>query len=64
MIHSEIDDLKKALLFHYFLPSLDKVKRHISERPFEELVYKMKSEADSRSFSEFIRILKLMTGES
>lgn len=63
IIHSEIDQLKKDMLFHDFLPLMDSVKEKIADKPFEELVYKMKAETDSRSFEQFIDVLKLMAEE-
>ena len=47
---------------HDFLPQLDTVKEEMQQKPFEDLLYKMKSEADSSAFLQFINVLKEMTG--
>ena len=49
-------------MFHDFLPQLDTVKEEMQQKPFEDLLYKMKSEADSSAFLQFINVLKEMTG--
>lgn len=62
IIRTETDKLKRELLFHDFLPQLDTVKEEMQQKPFEDLLYKMKSEADSSAFLQFINVLKEMTG--
>ena len=63
IIQAETDQLKKELLFHDFLPLLDLVKEKMQQKPFEDLLYKMKSEADSNAFLQFINVLKDMVEE-
>lgn len=58
MIESDIDTLKKDMIFHRFLPDFDRIRGKISDKPFEELVYRMKAETNSNVFSEFIRVLE------
>ena len=60
IISTEIDTLKKDLIFHDFLPKLTGVKSNFNRenKPFEQLVYKMKSEASADTFREFIGILE------
>jgi len=58
IIADEIDKLKKDLIFHTFLPSLENVRESLSDKPLEELIYKMKSDASASEFSVFINILK------
>lgn len=58
IIAAETDTLKKDLLFHDFLPLLDRVKGDLSDKPIEELIYKMKSDTSSQVFSGFLNVLK------
>ena len=60
IISTETDTLKKDLIFHDFLPKLASVKNNFERenKPFEQLVYKMKSEASADTFKEFIGILE------
>lgn len=58
MINQEIDTLKKDLIFHEFLPSLDIVKENLSDKPIEKIIYRMKSESSADGFSAFLNVLK------
>ena len=58
IISQDIDDLKKDMIFHSFLPSLADVKNALSDKPLEELIYRMKNNASAEEFSAFIKILK------
>lgn len=58
IISSEIDTLKKDMMFHYFLPSFSDVKESLKDRSIEDIIYKMKSEASAELFSEFLTVLK------
>lgn len=58
IIADEINTLKKDLIFHSFLPSLDRVKEELADKSLEELIYRMKSESSAEEFSAFINILK------
>ena len=58
IIIAEMDDLKKELLYHSFMPELANIKQQFTDRNFEKLVYKMKSETNYETFSDFIRVLK------
>lgn len=58
IIKEEVDALKKDLIFHDFLPLLNKVKENFSDSFLENLIYKMKSDTSSDEFSAFIKVLK------
>ncbi len=60
IISTEIDTLKKDLIFHDFLPKFANIKNNFEceNKPFEKLVYKMKSEVSADAFKEFIGILE------
>jgi glutamyl-tRNA reductase len=58
IIEQEIDVLKKDMLFHSFLPSLDNVKKCLADKPIEEFIYRMKRDASADSFTAFIEVLK------
>ena len=60
IISTEIDTLKKDLIFHDFLPEMQSVKKNfeIENKSFEQLVYKMKSDSSADTFGEFVRILQ------
>ena len=60
IISTEIDTLKKDLIFHDFLPELNSVRNNFESenKSFEKLVYKMKAESSADTFREFIRILQ------
>ena len=63
MIQAEMDELKKILIFHDFLPELDDIKSRLQSRTLEELIYQMKAKSDSRSFGKFLDILKSVARE-
>lgn len=58
IIASEIDVLKKDLIFHDFLPLLDRVKLSLKDKSVEELIYRMKSDVSANEFSAFINVIK------
>jgi glutamyl-tRNA reductase len=58
IISQEIDVLKKDLIFHSFLPSLDAVRSNLADKPIEELIYRMKRDASAESFSAFVKVLR------
>lgn len=53
-----IDELKKDMEFHSFMPSMENVKRAASNKTLEYIIYKMKSELNSHEFSHFLGVLK------
>lgn len=53
-----IDELKKNLEFHSFLPNMDSVKSMAEHTTVENIIYKMKSELKSGEFSHFLSVLK------
>ncbi len=63
IISQEIDELKKDMIFHSFLPSIDEVKSALSDKPLEELIYRMKNNASAEEFSAFIKILKTFAAQ-
>lgn len=58
IISEDIDELKKNLLFHDFLPSLDRIKNGLSDKPIEKILYKMKSDVNADEFKAFLKVLK------
>ena len=58
MIAEEADKLKKDLVFHEFLPSLNMVKENLSDKPIEKIIYRMKSDLSANEFSAFLNTLK------
>lgn len=58
IISEDIDELKKDLLFHDFLPLLSKIKDSVSDKPIERILYKMKSDASADEFNAFLNVLK------
>lgn len=63
IIADDVDTLKKDLIFHEFLPSLDTVKKSLSDKPLEELIYRMKSDTSSDEFSAFLRVILLISNK-
>lgn len=59
IISKETDTLKKELYFHDFLPYIDSAKKEIRSKPFEEIIYKFKSEMNAEQFSNVLKVLKL-----
>lgn len=58
MIVEEADTLKKNLIFHEFLPLLNKMKENLADKPIEKLIYKMKSDSSAEEFAAFLNVLK------
>ena len=51
IIGEEIDELKKDIIFHLFLPNM----KSLDDKE-KKVIYKMKSNLSSRSFEEFISV--------
>ena len=51
IIGSEIDELKKDIIFHSFLPKM----KNMDDKE-KKVIYKMKSNLSSKSFEEFILV--------
>jgi glutamyl-tRNA reductase len=59
IIDEDVDVLKKDMALHSFLPYLYKLKS-TGNTTLEKLIYKMKSEVNSYTFSAFLDVLKSM----
>ncbi len=58
IISDEIENLKKRIAFHEFLPELERIKKNLSGTDFEKLLYEMKIKLDSHSFSNMLEFFK------
>lgn len=63
IIDREIDELKKDLAFHSFLPLPEDIKSGLSQNNVEKLIYRMKSEATAEEFAKFLDILGSLGGK-
>lgn len=62
IISDEIDELKKELVFHDFLPYVEHIRSALSEENPEALLYKLKSELDSSQLAAVLNVLKNFGG--
>ncbi len=60
IIQQSIDDLKKEMAFHFFLPKLQMIKK--SNITLEQMLFKVKAQCSSDDFINFINILELFGG--
>lgn len=58
IISEEIENLKKRLALHEFLPELENIKKKLSGTDFEDLIYKMKAGLDSESFMNILEFFR------
>lgn len=58
IIAQELDSLKKDTAFHNFLPKLENVKRQLSAKSPEEILYKLKSRCTGEEFEYVLKILE------
>ena len=63
IIAEETDKLYKTLLFHDFLPHMNKIKEKAEEMPFEKLLYKLRDELDSEQLAAVFRTLRRLESE-
>lgn len=59
----EIDTLKKKIIYRDLTPDLPKIFRYLRAHDAAQLIYKMKADADSRSFAQFADVLRSLTRE-
>lgn len=60
MISEELDVLKKELAFHDFLPQLENVRTALQNNTPEDILYELKSRADSEDFTAFLKCLRIL----
>ena len=64
MIEQQLDALKKELLFHNILPEIPDMKRAANSLKFEQLLYRVRDEADYEEMKGFFGALqKVLRGE-
>ena len=63
IISEEIKNLENRLAMHQFMPELERVKKNFSGQSLEKILYKMKSELNSESFSDVLDFLKNYKGD-
>lgn len=63
MIEQGLDEWKRDVLLHGFLPELPAVKAKMAKTPFEKLVYRAKADMDAGQFAAFLDVLREMEGE-
>lgn len=63
MILQGLDEWKRDVLLHEFLPELPAVKAKMAETPFEKLVYRAKAGMDAGQFAALLVILREMEEE-
>ncbi|MBO5094837.1 MAG: hypothetical protein J6C33_10855, partial [Lachnospiraceae bacterium] len=64
MIEQQLDALKKELLFHNILPEIPDMKRAAKSLKFEQLLYRVRDEADYEEMKGFFGALqKVLRGE-
>ena len=56
IIEEEVEELKKELIFHEFIPKMENVKKKMSERP-DKILYKLREELDSKQFAAVLDVL-------
>lgn len=57
IITEELDELRKKLAFHEFLPRLDTAREAASRLTFDELLYRLRDGLDSSQFTAVLKIL-------
>ncbi|MCI8703507.1 MAG: glutamyl-tRNA reductase [Anaerotignum sp.] len=63
MIQQGLDEWKRDVLLHGFLPELPAVKAKMAEIPFEKLVYRAKADMDAGQFEALLAVLRGMEEE-
>ena len=63
MIEQGLDEWKRDVLLHGFLPELPAVKAKMAEIPFEKLVYRAKADMDAGQFEALLAVLRGMEEE-
>lgn len=63
MIVCELEELENRMLFHDFLPYMEKCRTAADRLTFEELIYRMRDSLDSGSFAAALGFFKDMAGE-
>lgn len=58
IINAEIDELKKQLVFHWFLSDFKEVSLRLSCATAEELLYKLKSKLAYEAFKQVLEVIK------
>ena len=48
---------------HQFMPELERVRKNLSGQSLEKILYKMKSELNSESFSDVLDFLRNYKGD-
>lgn len=63
MIEEQIDTLKKELLFHLVLPQIPQMKKAAENLRFEQLLYRVRDEADYKEMRGFLDALRKVLNE-
>ena len=63
IIAEEIKNLENRLAMHQFMPELERVRKNLSGQSLEKILYKMKSELNSESFSDVLDFLRNYKGD-
>ncbi|MBQ8921633.1 MAG: glutamyl-tRNA reductase [Oscillospiraceae bacterium] len=64
IIAEETDELKKKLIYRELLPEMPQISRYLSQHDPLLLIYKMKADADSRSFAQLAEVLRRIAREA
>lgn len=60
IITGELDEMRKKLAFHAFLPELDSVRGKAGQLTFDEIIYRLRDGLDSGQFSAVLEVLRDM----
>jgi glutamyl-tRNA reductase len=60
ILEKHMEEIKKELSFHEFLPKLPKVKQKLAGRSFENVLYELKDKANHEEFSALLKLLQEM----
>lgn len=63
MVEQGLDEWKRDVLLHDFLPELPAVRERMEGTPFEKLVYKAKAGMDAGQFAALLAVLREMEAE-
>lgn len=63
MIEQGLDEWKRDVLLHGFLPELPAIKAKMAETPFEKLLYRAKADMDAGQFAALLAVLREMEAE-
>lgn len=63
MIERGLDEWKRNMLLHDFLPEMAAIKEKVAKIPFEKIIYRAKADMDAAQFGALLGVLREMEAE-